>query len=230
MTDSLEQRLAVFTTAGLIPTIPTRYQILQGTVEMTPYVVSTDATAERHYKGARFGHSLLRQPLIFSRVGFDHLRTGPALGAKLESICKHLHFTYHEGMPVFDLQVIQTHPGGLQYLRQRTEELLANDTADARKHNRFVSKILPQAAEYYARFLGDDGWIARAEKLDYPEPNAEGSAFPPEFFSLVGFLNYCAFAFPEQRSELPWYQRPVHLAHLAGRRRREGLPMGWFSG
>jgi hypothetical protein len=229
MADSLAQRLACFTEAGLIAAIPTRYQILQGTVEMTPYVVSTDATAERHYKGARFGHSLVRQPLIFSKVGFDHLRTGPAMAARHESICKHLHFTYHEGMPVFDLQVVQTHPNGLRRLRERTEELLANETDSARRHNRFVAMILPNAHDYYAQFLGDEGWIARAERLDYPAPDSEGSAFPPEFFSLVAFLNYCARTFPAQRSDLPWYLRPGHIARLAGRRYREGGRMGWFS-
>jgi hypothetical protein len=218
--DSLAARLAVFTQAGLIPTLPTRYQILQGTVEMTPYVVSTDATAERYYQGARFGNALVRQPLIFWKVGIDHLRTGPAMGARLDSICKHLHLTYHEGMPVFDLQVVQTHRGGLSYLRERTLELLANESQSARQHNRFVALILPNAHEYYARFLGDEGWIARAERLDFPEPAAEGSLFPPEFFSLVGFLNHCALAFPPHPSDLPWHQQPGHLLRLASRRYR----------
>ena len=217
-TATLAARLAVFTEAGLLRTVPSSYQILQGTVQMTPYVVSTDATAERYYQGARFGHSLVRQPLIFWKVGFDHLRTGPAIGARLESICKHLHLTYHEGMPVFDLQVVMTHPGGLSQLRSRTLELLADESESAQRHNRFVKLILPHAHDYYSRFVGEDGWIARAERLDFPTPDVEGSVFPPEFFSLVGFLNYCAAAFLENPSDVPWHQRPGHLLRLASRR------------
>ena len=121
-------------------------------------------------------------------------------------------------MPVFDLQVVQTHAGGLQRLRERTQELLANTTQSARQHNRYVALILPKAHEYYARFLGDEGWIARAERLDFPDPDTEGSVFPLEFFSLVGFLNHCALAFPSRPSDLPWHQTPGHMLRLATRR------------
>ena len=155
---------------------------------------------------------------------------GSALGARLASLCKHLHLTYHEGMPVFDLQIVQTHPDGLRSLRARTEELLANQTRRARRHNQFVALILPDAHTYYLRFLGSDGWLARAERLEYPVPSAEGSAFPPEFFSLVAFVNYCARAFPAHPGDIPWHRYPGHFLQLASRRFREGKRMGWFSG
>jgi len=225
----LAERLNVFTDSGLLRSIPTSWQMVQGTLEMVPYVSSTDATAEPRYDGAPFGHPLVRQPLIISRVGIDHFRTGAALNAKLESLIKHLHLTYHEGMPVFDLQIVQTHEGGLQRLRERTEEMLAGETDRARRHNKFVALILPHADDYYRQFLGDDGWIARAERLDYPAPDVEGSAFPPEFFSMVEFLNYCAETFPARPRDIPWTRLPGHLAHLAGRRRREGRRQGWFA-
>ncbi|MCP4447970.1 MAG: hypothetical protein GY811_21935 [Myxococcales bacterium] len=216
MTIELEQRLKVPMDAGLIPTLPTSWQIHQGTLEMTPFVSSADATAERHYVGARFGHSLVRQPLIASNVGLDHFRTGTALGAKLDSLRKHLHFTYHEGMPVFDLQVVQTHPGGLDYLRSKTEEALANRTLAAKSQNKFVALFLPRSEQYYAQFVGEQGWIQRAERLDYPSPDAEGSAFPDEFFSLVSFINYCASEFPAHPRDTPWHRYPTHIANLVG--------------
>ncbi|HEX5058694.1 MAG TPA: hypothetical protein VFV99_05000, partial [Kofleriaceae bacterium] len=84
---SLAQRFSVFVDAGLLQRVPTRWQLLQGEIEMTPYVISTDATAEEGYRPHAFSHPLVRQLLIFSHVGRDHLRTGSALGAKLESIC-----------------------------------------------------------------------------------------------------------------------------------------------
>jgi hypothetical protein len=225
----LRQRLRIFLDAGLLRRIPTRWQIQQGTLQMLPYVSSTDATAEAWYEGAPFGHPLVRQPLIIARVGLDHFRTGPALGAKRSSLVEHLHLTYHQGMPVFDLQLVQTHERGLDVLRERTEVLLANDTPRARRFNRYASLILPRAHDYYRQFLGSDGWIARAERLEYPTPEQEGAAFPPEFYSLVGFLSYCADAFPARPGDVAWTRLPAHLLAVAGRRFREGRAFGWFA-
>jgi hypothetical protein len=228
-TQDLRERLRVFLDAGLVTRLPTRWQLRQGELEMAPYVTSTDATAEEGYDGALFGHPVLRQPLIMSQVGPDHLRIGSALGCAAESVCTHLQLTYHRGMPVFDLQVLQTHDGGLQRLRRSLEELDAGATPAARRRLRIARLILKDARAYHAQFLGADGWIARAERLDYATPAEEGSAFPPEFFSLVGFLDHCARAFPATPGELGWRRLPAHLVGLAGRRFREGRGPGWFA-
>src|SRR5260370_31958369 len=132
----LEERLRVYLDAGLLRRVPTRFQIRQGELEMTPYVASTDATAEEGYVGARFGHPVLRQPLIFTEVGLDHLALGAALGVKLESLCVHLALTYHRGMPVFDLQAVQTHPDGLARLRAALEEIRSGSTPRGRRRRR----------------------------------------------------------------------------------------------
>lgn len=223
----LNQRLAVFVRAGLVDRVPTRWQLRQGEIEMTPYVISTDATAVEPYVGARFGHPVLRQPLIASQVGLDHFRTGSGLGAKVPSQCRHLHLTYHQGMPVFDLQVLQTHDDGLDVLERKTHELLAGSTREARRIHRLASLCLARPADYHEQFLGDDGWIARARRFDYPQPGDEDSAFPPEFFSLVGLVNYCARAFPARWAEVGWSRLPGHVAHLLGRRFRDGGGFGW---
>jgi hypothetical protein len=225
----LNQRLSVFTRAGLVDRVPTPWQLRQGEIEMTPYVISTDATAVEPYVGARFGHPVLRQPLIASQVGLDHFRTGSGLGAKTTSQCRHLHLTYHQGMPVFDLQVLQTHDDGLDVLERKTEELLDGSTREARRINRLASLCLAQPDEYHSQFLGDDGWIARARRFDYPDPSAEDSAFPPEFFSLVGLVNYCARSFPEKPSDIGLTKLPGHIVHLLSRRYRSGGGFGWWS-
>jgi hypothetical protein len=217
----LAVRLKTFLDAGLIRRLPTRWQLLQAEIQMTPYVVSTDATNERAYHGRPFGHPLLRQPLIFSLVGLDHVRTGSGLGARLQSLCTHLHLTYHQGMPVFDLQLIQTHPDGLATLRQQTEDLFTGGTRRARHTLRMASLIMAKPLAYYEQFLGGSGFITRAEDLDYPQPADVGSRFPPEFYSLVGLVNHAASAFPADRDALDWTRVPAHLAHLATRRFRE---------
>ena len=200
----VRDRLQVFVDAGLLRAVPTRWQLLHGELEMTPYVVSTDATNEAGYRDHLASHPVVRQLRILRHVGLDHLRTGAALGAKLESLCAHLILTFHQGMPVFDLQVIQTHAGGLARLRAAIDEARSGTTRAGRRRWAIASTLLRDPAAYLARF---DDYIARAERFDYPAPDVEGSAFPPEFFSLVGLLDHC-LQFP---SEPPSPRRALEL-------------------
>lgn len=225
----LKNRLQAFLDAGLVNTIPTHFQIWQGETEMTPYVLSSDATAEEGYVGARFGTPWIRQPLIFSQVGRDHFRVGCALNASLQSVCTHLHLTYHRGMPVFDLQLIQTHPGGLDILERSIIEILDGSTPTTRRRKKIASLILARPEEYLEKFLGPSGWIARARRFDYPPPTVELSSFPPEFYGLVDFMNYCARSFPATPSDLPWVAYPQHFARLFLRRLREGKSFAFWN-
>ncbi len=224
MTD-LEVRLSPFREAGLLDAVPTPWQVRQGELVMWPWVLSTDVTEEARYRGAPLGHPLLRQPVIFARVGLDHLRIGTGLGAHLDSVCAHLHFTWHRGMPVWDLQVVQTWPGGLAHLRRQTEALLAGTAPSVRRTRRLVGLVLPDPEDYYRRFLGPKGWIARAERFDYPTAAEVGAPVPEEFFSLVAFARWARRSFPERvrRRRLPG-----HVLGLATRRFREGRGFGWF--
>jgi hypothetical protein len=222
----LEVRVRPFLDAGLLRAVPTRWQIRLGQIEMTPYVISTDATAEEGYRSG-FGHPLVRQPIIFSQVGLDHLRTGSALGARLDSLCAHLQLTFHRGMPVFDLQAVQTHPGGLDRL---AEAIDAIRTGRAARRHAIARLILRDPDAYFARFTGADGWIERARRFDYPSAADQESDFPPEFFSLVGFLDHCTRSFPPRPSADPRQvaRAPGRLVALATRRFREGRGFGWF--
>jgi len=220
----------VFVDAGLLARIPTRWQLLQGELEMTPYVVSTDATAEEGYRDHLASHPLVRQLAIFRHVGLDHLRTGSALGAKLESVCAHLILTFHRGMPVFDLQVIQTHHGGLDRLRAAIRETLDRSTALGVRRRAIADRLLRDPVDYFERFLGDDGYLSRAARFDYPMAQDQGSSFPREFWSLIDLAAYCERSFPARPRDLAWTHYPRHLARLASRRARDGRRMGWFAG
>jgi hypothetical protein len=225
----LEQRLQIFVDAGLLPRVPTRWQLLQGEIEMTPYVVSTDATAEEGYRDHLASHPLVRQLRLFAHVGVDHLRTGSALGARLDSVCAHLILTFHRGMPVFDLQVVQTHERGLDRLRAAIEDTLAGATPVGQRRHAIGATLLRDHAGYLHGFLGDDGYIARAARFDYPSAGDQGSTFPREFWSLVDLAAYCERVFPAHPRDLAWTAYPRHLARLASRRVRDGKGMGWFS-
>lgn len=219
--ETLTRRLRPFLDAGLLAAVPGRWQIRRAELEMAPYVVSRDATDDAGYRGAPLGHPVLRQPLIASRVGRDHFAVGCGLGVAFESQCDHLHLTFHRGFPVFDMQILQTHPRGLERFAAQTDELLAGRTRRARRTGRLARLILADPPGYHRRFVGPGGWISRAAVFDTPAPGEAGSAFPPEFFSLTGLLSYAL--------ELP-ATRPgprEALAHL-GRRFREGGRLGWF--
>lgn len=225
--EELHTRLSTFIDAGLLRNAPTRWQLLQAEIEMTPYVISTDATAEEGYRRSVLGHPLVRQALIFAHVGRDHLRTGSALGARLESVCAHLILTFHRGMPVFDLQVIQTHQGGLARLAAAIEEARTGSTRIGRQRRALAHRLFRDPDAYFAQFTD---WIARAERFDYPPPVDEGSTFPPEFFSLVTLAEYAAARFPARPGDLGWTRYPTHVLELASRRFRDGSGFGWFAG
>lgn len=226
---TLENRLAVFVNAGLLSRVPTRWQLLQGEIEMTPYVISTDATAEEGYRDHLSSHPLVRQLAIFRHVGLDHLRTGSALGAKLDSVCAHLILTFHRGMPVFDLQVIQTHEDGLEHLRTAIQQTLDRSTPLGKRRRAIANMLLRDPVGYLEQFLGGDGYIARAERFEYPSPTDQGSSFPREFWSLVDLAAYCESSFPARPGDLAWNHYPRHVLRLASRRARSGRAMGWFA-
>lgn len=224
--ETLDRRLAPFRTAGRIPTLPTRWQIFQGELQMWGWVISTDVTEEARYAGALLAHPWARQPVIFATIGLDHLRIGTGMGAAPESTAAHLHYTFHRGLPVWDLQVLQTHPHGLALLREQSAQMLAEETPWARRRMKRLRWILPHPEEYLQQFLGPEGWIARAEAFDYG-PNPDPDAVPDEFHSVVAFMEHCARSFPERPSE---HERVValDLAHHFSRRFRERGGFGWF--
>ena len=58
----MRERVQIFVDAGLLHSVPTRWQLLHGELEMTPYVLSTDATAETGYRNHLASRPIVRQP------------------------------------------------------------------------------------------------------------------------------------------------------------------------
>jgi hypothetical protein len=87
--------------------------------------------------------------------------------------------------------------------------------------------ILPDAAAYHRRFLGTDGWIARAEAFDYPAAEAMGSNMPDRYSRLTSFLKWAKEELPERVSDVPARRMPGHLASLATERFRLRGGFGW---
>lgn len=221
LTRNLNDRLKPFLERGLIDTVPTEWQLLQGSLEMAPYVVTPDAGDDARYDGAPLGHPLLRTPIVLSQIGLDHLQIGHGLFVQAaESYFKHLMFVYHEGMPTYDLQLVQTVPDGLARLRAYVEAIELGTTPAARRQRKLIDLIIPRASRYRQQFLARGGWIDRAAAFDYPSTDELPPYLRPEFTTLVGFLAYCSTAYPATRRDLPVGQVPTHLARLVTRRFR----------
>ena len=214
----LHKRLGVFLERGLIERVPTRWQLLQGQLEMAPYVIVPDPTDGPRYQGTLFGHPLLRTPLVFSQVGWEHVRIGHGLDNRPHALYMHLNFVFHEGMPTYDLQLVHTVPDGLATLRRITQEIEDGASAQRRVQRTIASLIIPDASSYRRRLLQPGGWIERAERFEYPTDGELEAYQRPEFTSVVGFMNYCASAYPASPTDAPLHTWPARLIALARRR------------
>ena len=198
----LEEKLSFFLDNGLLDKLPTKWQVLQGEAEMVPYVVLPFEDDDKRYKDTSIGkYKSLRTILLASYTLGGHLRAGTGLLASERDLQKHLLGVFHLGQPVYDLQLLQTFPKGLENLERRIhilneplEKLHADKLGSTRSRlrfeKRFLETIVPQG--YHDQLLLD---IERAQKLDYDPAH---DTRRPEFWSLVNFMGYCATNFPMQ--------------------------------
>lgn len=196
----LEEKLSFFLDNGMLDRVPTKWQVLQGEVEMLPYVVLPFDDDDERYKDTSIGkHKLLRTALLAGYTYGGHLRAGTGLAVNERDLQKHLLGVFHLGQPVYDLQLLQTYPRGLENLERRIhilneplEKLHADKIGSTRSRlrleKRFLESIVPQG--YHDQLLVE---IERAKELDYDPAH---DTRRPEFWSLVGLMDYCATHFP----------------------------------
>ncbi len=217
----LSLRLGPFLARGLVKGVPTTWQLLLGQLEMAPYVVLPDAGDRARYDGAPLGNPLFRTPLIVSQIGWEHFRVGHGLHSTPETLELHLAYVFHEGMPVFDLQLVQTHADGLGRLRRMLEAIEQSSTPAGVHHRRLIDLVIPDAAAYRKNFLEPGGWIDRAAAFDYPATDEAAAFLRPEFTQLTSFVDYCIDTFePSPRGQSP-LSIARQLSDLGTRRLRE---------
>ena len=221
----LSVRLAPFLERGLLRAVPNRWQIFQGTVQMFPYVVSPDVTSEESYRPHLLAHPVVRQLFLIRHIGIDHFNVAAGLTVSLESLCRHLMLTWHAGMPTYDLQLVQTHPGGLHELRRRFQAVAMPRTSEERRLRRQAERLFPSPDSYFQQFLAGGGWINRAAAFDYPESPSEQGCLPQEFSSLTNFLNHCS-SLPDSLGSIGALRVPAHFGRLAATRWRSAGPEG----
>jgi hypothetical protein len=213
----LQQRLTQFIESGLLSKVPNKWQRLQGSYEMAPFVVIPDKDDKERYEGSSMGNPLLRTPIVLAYIGWDHFRVGSGLGASSQSLIRHLCIVHHQIMPDYDLQLLQTHSSGLEELRSYLSEIDGpSPSKSTLRHRRWIKKVLPRAEDYRREFTRPGGWIDRARAMDYTPDEQIPDHLRAEFFSLTRFLEYCLTLPPD----CPAWKRPQQLLARLFRRNR----------
>lgn len=171
-------RLNFFVERRLIPRVPSSWQLAVGSLTMMPVVYG-----ESDGKRARNRRTLLGQIPVRASLQMlycpQQVLVGTGLLATRETVIRHVLSVFHEdSMLTYDLQLLQTHQGGLAELQERARTVARNDTLMARLLAGMVG-----GRGYHARVVE----LARAaERFEYPDE-------PPDsrFGTLVGFARYC---------------------------------------
>lgn len=213
--ENLPQRLAPFVARGMIPRVPTNWQNTQGSLELVLYVIAPKRGDQERYAGTLLGRWWIRWLPLIAYTVLAYFRVGSGIRAKERSQRKHLLAVHHPEMPVYDLQLIQSFPNGLENLRRRFIEVRDRKTFLRRLERWFVGLIIPDWDVYCERMLG---YIAAAERFDYEPPPSWWAR--SEHWSFVEFMNYCATAFPASSKEERFFPMVRRLCQLFFRRIR----------
>ncbi len=184
----VERRLEALAARGLAPARPTRLQLLFGGLDMLRFMIEPGARDYYQKLGISFGfHQLLRvldDPVsMIDPTGFLSER---------DTIIGHLMQVTHLN-PIYDVQLLQCFPDGLDALEGQLEQMLAGRhprqrtigaiVEDAAYHGRLLAYVRAYRADRAAappvrdQSLRDDPHFAAAERV---------------FATLPGYLRYCA--------------------------------------
>jgi hypothetical protein len=183
--ETLDARLRQLVASGVIDEIPTRVQLVVGSIDMLRFWISPAAADYYREQGISYGfHQVLRfldEPAsLADPVGFFSTRDG---------IIGHLMQVVHAN-PVYDLQLLGMFADGLDQLELQLEQMLAGTHPRAAAIGAIVEE-----ADYHARLLE----FVRAWRRDPNIPpllrgNVEKSerysAIEKTFGSLTGAMRY----------------------------------------
>ncbi len=184
----ITERLERLRAAGLVDEIPERNQILFGGIDMLRFVISPFAREYYASKGISFGfHQLLRildDPVsMIDPTGFLSDR---------DTIVGHVMQVVHLN-PVYDLQLVQMFPDGLEDLERQVEAMVEG----RHPRHRTISAIVEdpdyhaRLLDYVRRYRADPGTapLTRQEQTLRSDPRF--AAAERTFATLPGFIEYC---------------------------------------
>jgi hypothetical protein len=184
----IERRLEALAAQGLAPARPTRLQLLFGGLDMLRFLIEPGARDYYRKLGISFGfHQVLRvldDPVsMIDPTGFLSER---------DTIIGHLMQVTHLN-PIYDLQLLQCFPDGLDALERQLEEMIAGQ----HPRQRTIGAIVEDEA-YHGRLL-DFVRAYRADRSAAPPVREQSLRGDPHFAAaelafatLPGYLRYCA--------------------------------------
>ncbi len=180
----IADRLGPFLRRGELTKLPSPWQVKVGWFAMLPVTLSESDRERERSRNTLMGQVPIRVPL---QILYNprQLLTDTGISQRADQIVRHLLSVYHEDAFLgYDLQLLQSHEGGLALLRDEARKVVDGATPWAGYLRRLVSW-----PEYHARLiaLSED-----AEQSRYPDP----LDVDPRFASLVGFARYC-LTFPD---------------------------------
>ena len=184
----IERRLQTLQAKGYIDRRPTRLQILFGGLDMLRFVIEPASRDYYRQKGISFGfHQLLRlldDPVsLLDPTGFLSDR---------DTIVGHVMQVVHLN-PVYDLQLIQMFPDGLEDFERQVQAMVDGTHPRARTIGAIVedSGYHARLLDYVRRFRRDPATPppVRGEQTLRADPAF--AAAERQFATLPGFIQYC---------------------------------------
>lgn len=184
----VDRRLARLEQRGYIERRPSRAQIFFGGLDMLRFVIEPAARDYYSQKGISFGfHQLLRvldDPVsMIDPTGFLSER---------DTIIGHLMQVTHLN-PVYDLQILDMFPDGLDELERQVEAMIAGTHPRARTIGAVVEdpEYHARLLDYVKRYRADPSTpsLVRQEQTLRSDPHF--AAAERTFATLPGFVGYC---------------------------------------
>lgn len=177
--DHIRARIGFFVEHGYLERVPSPWQLRVGWLAMLPITLSESARERARSRSTLMGQVPVRVPLQLL-YNPRQLVTDTGITQRADQIVRHVLSVYHEDAFLgYDLQLLQSHPGGLALLRREASKVAEGTT---------------RWAPYLRRLTGWPGYHARlvelaeaAERFEYPDP----LDLDRRFTSLVGFAELC---------------------------------------
>jgi hypothetical protein len=186
--DEIPRRLDSLQAEGLARCRPTRLQLLFGGADMLRFMIEPAARDYYAQKGISFGfHQLLRvldDPVsMIDPTGFLSAR---------DTIVGHLMQVVHLD-PIYDLQLLQSFPDGLDELEGQLEAMIAGTHPRAGSIGAIVEDpgYHARLLDYVRRYRRDPD-AARMPRTQTLRQDPHFAAAEQTFATLPGFLEYCA--------------------------------------
>jgi hypothetical protein len=184
----IDARLARLEARGYVTRRPTRLQLLFGSLDMLRFVIEPASRDYYRQRGIDFGlHQLLRwldDPCsLVDPTGFFSDR---------ETIMGHVMQVVHLN-PIYDLQLLQMFPDGLEIFEREIESMLAGTHPRARTIGAIVEEpgYHARLLDYVRRYRRDPTTAPPVRQAQTLRDDPVFAAAERTFATLPGFVAYC---------------------------------------